>query len=166
MVKLSAKCLVAGDATVGKSTLIQLFRSDGSHFPKNYTMELFLCDSPGKAMFHEMTDILWDQPGALCLVFDVTSENSFTNCARWLQRIKSKTTSPLLPGVLVGNKTDLTGRRVVEKIQAEEWAASHGLEYFETSAKELENFDLPFRALAKSFHSMYQERVEGFKSLL
>ncbi|XP_075688441.1 intraflagellar transport protein 27 homolog isoform X2 [Rhinoderma darwinii] len=152
MVKLAAKCLVAGDSTVGKSTLIQLFRSDGSHFPKNYSMtatmdiimktvqipdtgdsvELFLCDSPGKAMFYEITE--WDQPGALCLVFDVTSETSFSNCARWLQRVKSKTTSPYLPGVLVGNKTDLTGRRVVEKIQAEEWAASHGLEYFETSA--------------------------------
>lgn len=186
MVKLSAKCLVLGDSTVGKSTLVQLFRSDGSHFPKNYSMttimdvitktvqipdtgdsvELFLCDSPGKAMFHEMTEVMWDQPGALCLVFDVTSETSFSNCARWLQRVKSRTTSPHLPGVLVGNKTDLTGRRVVEKIQAEEWAASHGLEYFETSAKELENFDLPFRALAKSFHQMYQDTVESFKSLL
>ncbi|KAG8556736.1 hypothetical protein GDO81_018187 [Engystomops pustulosus] len=117
-------------------------------------------------MFYEMTEGLWDQPGALCLVFDVTSETSFSNCGRWLQRIKSKTTSPYLPGVLVGNKTDLSGRRAVEKIQAEEWAASHGLEYFETSAKELENFDQPFRALAKSFHRLYQERVENFKSLL
>ncbi|XP_075039149.1 intraflagellar transport protein 27 homolog isoform X1 [Mixophyes fleayi] len=186
MVKLTAKCIVAGDSTVGKSTLIQLFRSDGSHFSKNYTMttnmdimmksvqipdtgdsvELFLCDSPGKAMFYEMTEILWDQPGALCLVFDVTNETSFSNCARWLQRVKSKSTSPHLPGVLVGNKTDLTVRRVVEKMHAEEWAASHGLEYFETSAKELENFDQPFRALAKSFHHMYQDRVESFKNLL
>ncbi|KAG9483827.1 hypothetical protein GDO78_009641 [Eleutherodactylus coqui] len=130
------------------------------------SVELFLCDSPGKAMFYEMTEVSWDQPGALCLVFDVTSETSFSNCARWLQRVKSKTTSLYLPGVLVGNKTDLTGRRVVEKIQAEEWAASHGLEYFETSAKELENFDQPFRALAKSFYRLYQERVESFNSLL
>ncbi|KAE8611666.1 hypothetical protein XENTR_v10012551 [Xenopus tropicalis] len=78
MVKLSAKCIVAGDTTVGKSTLVQLFRSDGSHFPKNYSMttsmevsvknvqipdtgdsvELFLCDSPGKAIFYEVTEKL------------------------------------------------------------------------------------------------------------
>ncbi|XP_068111132.1 intraflagellar transport protein 27 homolog [Hyperolius riggenbachi] len=186
MVKLSAKCIVAGDSTVGKSTLIQLFRSDGSHFQKNYTMtttmdvivktvqipdsgdqvELFLCDSPGKPLFYEMTETLWDQPGALCLVFDVTSEASFANCARWLQRVKSKTISPQLPGVLVANKADLTGRRVVDKHQAEEWAASHGLEYFETSAKELENYDEPFRALAKMFHHLYYERLETFRNLL
>ncbi|KAM9327142.1 intraflagellar transport protein 27 homolog [Gastrophryne carolinensis] len=175
-----------GDSTVGKSTLIQLFRSDGSQFQKNYTMtttmdvivktvqipdtgdtvELLLCDSPGKELFYELTDVLWEQPGALCLVFDVTSEASFINCTRWLQRVKSKTTSPQLPGVLVANKTDLTGRRVVERNQAEEWAVSHGLEYFETSAKELENYDQPFRALAKAFHHLYQERAEGFRGLL
>ncbi|KAG9483826.1 hypothetical protein GDO78_009641 [Eleutherodactylus coqui] len=166
MVKLSAKCLVAGDSTVGKSTLIQLFRSDGSHFPKNYSMTTVMDIITKTLPIPDTGDSVWDQPGALCLVFDVTSETSFSNCARWLQRVKSKTTSLYLPGVLVGNKTDLTGRRVVEKIQAEEWAASHGLEYFETSAKELENFDQPFRALAKSFYRLYQERVESFNSLL
>uniref|UniRef100_A0A6I8RUT2 Intraflagellar transport protein 27 homolog n=1 Tax=Xenopus tropicalis TaxID=8364 RepID=A0A6I8RUT2_XENTR len=177
---------VIGDTTVGKSTLVQLFRSDGSHFPKNYSMttsmevsvknvqipdtgdsvELFLCDSPGKAIFYEVTEKLWDQPGALCLVFDVTNESSFSSCAKWLQRVRAKTFSPQLPGVLVGNKTDMAGRRAVERGQAEEWAASNGLEYFETSAKELENFEQPFQALAKAFHHLYQERVENFRSLM
>ncbi|XP_075039151.1 intraflagellar transport protein 27 homolog isoform X2 [Mixophyes fleayi] len=166
MVKLTAKCIVAGDSTVGKSTLIQLFRSDGSHFSKNYTMTTNMDIMMKSVQIPDTGDSVWDQPGALCLVFDVTNETSFSNCARWLQRVKSKSTSPHLPGVLVGNKTDLTVRRVVEKMHAEEWAASHGLEYFETSAKELENFDQPFRALAKSFHHMYQDRVESFKNLL
>ncbi|XP_036616705.1 intraflagellar transport protein 27 homolog [Trichosurus vulpecula] len=38
MVKLAAKCILAGDATVGKSALAQMFRSDGAHFQKNYTL--------------------------------------------------------------------------------------------------------------------------------
>ncbi|CAI9561439.1 unnamed protein product [Staurois parvus] len=117
-------------------------------------------------MYTILLSCQWDQPSALCLVFDVTSETSFTDCSRWLQRVKSKTMSPHLPGVLVANKTDLTGRRVVEKNQAEEWAVSHGLEYFETSAKELENYDQPFRALAKALHRLYQDRAEGFRNLL
>ncbi|XP_075429939.1 intraflagellar transport protein 27 homolog [Ascaphus truei] len=82
MVKLAAKCIVAGDATVGKSSLVQLFRSDGSHFQKNYSMtagvevsvktvqipdtgdsvELFLCDSPGKELFYEMAEKLVSLP--------------------------------------------------------------------------------------------------------
>ena len=38
MVKLAAKCILAGDPTVGKTALAQLFRSDGAHFQKNYTL--------------------------------------------------------------------------------------------------------------------------------
>ncbi|KAM8930660.1 intraflagellar transport protein 27 homolog [Pelodytes ibericus] len=178
--------LVYGDCTVGKSTLVQLFRSNGSHFLKNYSMttgidvlmktvqipdtgdsvELFLCDTPGKAVFYDMTENLWDQPGCICLVFDLTNEASFSSCVKWLQKVRSKTSSPQLPGILVGNKSDLSDRRAVEKTVAQDWAARHSLEYFETSAKELENFEQPFQSLAKTFHQMYQERLENFKSLV
>uniref|UniRef100_A0A8C5WJB9 Intraflagellar transport 27 n=1 Tax=Leptobrachium leishanense TaxID=445787 RepID=A0A8C5WJB9_9ANUR len=186
MGKLTAKCIVAGDSSVGKSTLVQLFSSNGSHFLKNYSMttgidvvmktvqipdtgdsiELFLCDSPGKAVFSDMTEMQWDQPGCFCLVFDVTNEASFSSCTKWLQKVRSKTSSAQLPAVLVGNKTDLSDRRAVDKLEAQEWAVRHGLVYFETSAKDLENYELPFQSLAKSFYHMYQERVENFKSLV
>lgn len=36
-------------------------------------------------------------------------------------------------GVLVGNKTDLIDRRVVEQKQAKDWAETNGLEYCEMS---------------------------------
>lgn len=38
MVKLAAKCILAGDPAVGKTALVQMFRSDGTHFQKNYTL--------------------------------------------------------------------------------------------------------------------------------
>lgn len=43
-------------------------------------------------------------------------------------------------GVLVGNKTDLVGRRVVEQKQAQEWAEKHGLEYCEISVVSICSF--------------------------
>lgn len=43
-------------------------------------------------------------------------------------------------GVLVGNKTDLVGRRVVEQKQAQEWADKHGLEYCEMSVVSICSF--------------------------
>ncbi|XP_067554041.1 intraflagellar transport protein 27 homolog isoform X4 [Pseudorca crassidens] len=78
MVKLAAKCILAGDPTVGKTALAQIFRSDGAHFQKNYTLttgvdlvvktvpvpdtgdsvELFILDSAGKELFSEMLDKL------------------------------------------------------------------------------------------------------------
>ena len=50
---MSMTCLLflvffSGDATSGKSAITQVFHSDGSHFPKNYTMvSLFVLRAPG-----------------------------------------------------------------------------------------------------------------------
>ncbi|XP_042200834.1 intraflagellar transport protein 27 homolog isoform X1 [Callorhinchus milii] len=154
MVKLRAKCIVAGDPAVGKSALAQVFRSESAHFPKNYTLttgvevfvksvsipdtndsvELFLLDSSGKEIFYDMVAKQWENSGALCLVYDITNEVSFNSCSKWLERARAQAPGGQLPAVLVGNKTDLAARRTVEYKEAEEWAASQGLEYFETSA--------------------------------
>ncbi|KAM9388698.1 intraflagellar transport protein 27 homolog isoform 1-T1 [Phaethornis superciliosus] len=198
MVKLAAKCLLAGDAAVGKSALAQMFRNDGAHFQKNYTLttgiellvkavsvpetsdshfswqepsfcfrfqEFFIFDCAGKDLFSEMLEKLWEQPNVLCLVYDVTNEQSFKNCAKWLEKLKAQAVGLHIPGVLVGNKTDLVGRRVVEQKQAQEWAEKHGLEYCEMSVKEMKNFEAPFHILAKSFYQLYKEKVETFHSL-
>ncbi|XP_017903778.1 PREDICTED: intraflagellar transport protein 27 homolog isoform X2 [Capra hircus] len=166
MVKLAAKCILAGDPTVGKTALAQLFRSDGTHFQKNYTLELFIFDSAGKELFSEMLDKLWESPSVLCLVYDVTNEQSFTNCSKWLEKARSQIPGTTLPGVLVGNKTDLAGRRVVDMAQAQAWALGQGLECFETSVKEMENYEAPFHYLAKQFHHLYREKLEVFQALV
>ncbi|XP_043297047.1 intraflagellar transport protein 27 homolog isoform X3 [Cervus canadensis] len=74
-----------GDPTVGKTALVQLFRSNGAHFQKNYTLttgvdlvvktvpvpdtgdsvELFIFDSAGKELFSEMLDKL--SPGGVTM---------------------------------------------------------------------------------------------------
>ncbi|KAL6056326.1 hypothetical protein STEG23_034623 [Scotinomys teguina] len=186
MVKLAAKCILAGDPAVGKTALVQMFRSDGTHFQKNYTLttgvdlvvktvpvldtndsvELFIFDSAGKELFSEMLDKLWENPNVLCLVYDVTNEQSFISCTRWLEKVHAQTPSTFLPGVLVGTKTDLTGRRTVDSAQAQAWALGQGLEFFETSAKEMDNYEAPFHSLARQFHQLYREKVDAFHTLV
>ncbi|XP_072862841.1 intraflagellar transport protein 27 homolog isoform X2 [Chlorocebus sabaeus] len=142
-----------GDPAVGKTALAQIFRSDGAHFQKSYTLttgmdlvvktvpvpdtgdsvELFIFDSAGKELFSEMLDKLWESPNVLCLVYDVTSEQSFNNCSKWLEKARAQAPGTSLPGVLVGNKTDLVGRRAVDSAEARAWALGQGLECFETS---------------------------------
>uniref|UniRef100_A0A8D0LF06 Intraflagellar transport protein 27 homolog n=1 Tax=Sus scrofa TaxID=9823 RepID=A0A8D0LF06_PIG len=176
-----------GDPAVGKTALAQIFRSDGAQFQKNYTLttgvdlvvktvpvpdtadsvELFILDSAGKELFSEMLDKLWESPSVLCLVYDVTNEQSFTNCSKWLEKARSQIPGITLPvGVLVGNKTDLAGRRAVASAQARAWALSQGLECFETSVKEMINYEAPFHSLAKQFHHLYQEKLEVFQALV
>ncbi|XP_017712375.1 PREDICTED: intraflagellar transport protein 27 homolog isoform X3 [Rhinopithecus bieti] len=176
---------VRGDPAVGKTALAQIFRSDGAHFQKSYTLttgmdlvvktvpvpdtgdsvELFIFDSAGKELFSEMLDTLWESPNVLCLVYDVTSEQSFNNCSKWLEKARAQAPGLYLPGVLVGNKTDLVGRRAVDSAEARAWALGQGLECFETSVKEMENFEAPFHCLAKQFHQLYREKVEVFRVL-
>ncbi|XP_041725658.1 intraflagellar transport protein 27 homolog isoform X2 [Coregonus clupeaformis] len=185
MVKLRARCLLVGDAAVGKSALSQMFRSDGAHFQKNYSMtagvelmvksvnipetsdsvELYIFDSAGKEAFVEACEKLWGQPSVLCLVFDMSSELSFSSCGRWLERVRAHCQGLHIPGVLVGNKSDLSSRREVETSVAQEWAQSQGLEYHETSAKEMENCEAPFLSLAQAFHALYQDRLQTIQNL-
>ncbi|KAF7240582.1 hypothetical protein EYD10_12794 [Varanus komodoensis] len=166
MVKLAAKCVVAGDSTVGKSALIQMFCNEGAHFQKNYTLtagvELLVKTIP----IPETSDSVWKQHNALCIVYDVTNEQSFNNCAKWLERLRTHNSGMHIPGVLVGNKIDLIDRRVVEQNKAQEWAENNGLEYCEMSVKDMENFEAPFHLIANSFHRLYKERVETFHSLV
>ncbi|XP_045546946.1 intraflagellar transport protein 27 homolog isoform X2 [Salmo salar] len=118
MVKLRARCLLVGDAAVGKSALSQMFRSDGAHFQKNYSMtagvelvvksvnipetsdsvELYIFDSAGRETFVEACEKLWGQPSVLCLVFDVSSELSFSSCGRWLERVRAHCQGLHIPG--------------------------------------------------------------------
>nr|XP_054531663.1 intraflagellar transport protein 27 homolog isoform X4 [Pan troglodytes] len=109
---------VRGDPAVGKTALAQIFRSDGAHFQKSYTLttgmdlvvktvpvpdtgdsvELFIFDSAGKELFSEMLDKLWESPNVLCLVYDVTNEESFNNCSKWLEKARSQAPGISLPG--------------------------------------------------------------------
>ncbi|XP_078456148.1 intraflagellar transport protein 27 homolog isoform X2 [Lampetra planeri] len=166
MVVLRAKCLVAGESTVGKSALVQAFHSDATLFPKNYNMEIYLYDSGGKDIFNDLVQKNWDHPSMLCLVFDVTSEQSLGSCGKWLERVRAQSPGVPFPGVLVGNKVDLGPRRVVSAAQGQEFATANGLEYFETSAKEMENIDTPFLFLAKAFHRLYVDKTDFIKSLV
>ncbi|XP_034043905.1 intraflagellar transport protein 27 homolog isoform X1 [Thalassophryne amazonica] len=185
MVKLRARCLLVGDAAVGKSTLCHMFHSDGSLFQNNYSMttgiellvkcvnipetndsvELYIIDSAGKETFVEACEKMWGQPSLLCLVFDLTNEQSFSNCSCWMERVHAHCQDHHIPGVLVGNKSDLSARREVQTSVAQEWAQSQGLEYYETSAKEMENYDAPLLSLARTFQSLYHQSIETIQNL-
>ncbi|VDI27157.1 intraflagellar transport protein 27 homolog [Mytilus galloprovincialis] len=182
---LRAKCIIVGDSSVGKSSICQVFHSDGSHFPKNYTVttgvelmvkhvnipdtkdtvELFMNDSAGKEIFSDLVQKFWDHPNVIMVVYDVTSETSFSSCAKWLERVRSQKPDVHLPGVLVANKIDLDQRRLISPKAGQEFANSNGLKYFECSAKEMQNVDGSFYYLANEFYKLYQEKIETFKTL-
>lgn len=90
--------------------------------------------------------LMWEVPGApryldtaaryssmaagLLLVFDLTRRSTFERIPLWLEAVEAS--SPELPRVLVGNKSD--GETQVSAEEAVALAQQHGCKYFETSA--------------------------------
>lgn len=76
-------------------------------------------------------------------MFDLTDENSFNNLKNWFEEVK-KHCAENIPRLLIGNKSDLTQKRVVEQRVAQEFAQSMEIPYIETSAKDSVNIDNAF----------------------
>lgn len=146
----SLKVVVVGDSGVGKTCLLIRFVRDmfdeesqptlGVEFmtkivtTENHRIQLQLWDTAGQELFRSVTRGYYRGSAGALLVFDLTNRDSFENIGRWLQDIKD-VARPDVVTLLLGNKADLDEKRAVKKEEAEEFAAAHGMQYFETSAK-------------------------------
>lgn len=75
-------------------------------------------------------------------------QESFNNVNQWLQEIDRYATSGVQK-LLVGNKCDLTDKKVVDYAVAKEFADSRGIEFIETSAAESTNVEQAFILMSK-----------------
>lgn len=71
----------------------------------------------------------------------MTNRESFENLAKWLEETRTYSNEKITI-VLVGNKTDLAGKRVVTYEEGVEFAQKNELIFLETSAKTAYNIDL------------------------
>jgi len=155
------KVVVAGDGTVGKTSLVRRFcegkfemtrvATIGVDFQTKLvelperTVKLSIWDMAGQDRFQVIRAGFYRGSRAAALVFDVTSPESFANLERWRQEIIAVV--PLQPFVVVGNKTDLE-----RKIPPEQGAAfAQGIQaaYVETSAQSGTGVPDLFLTLAK-----------------
>ncbi|XP_065826841.1 intraflagellar transport protein 27 homolog [Oscarella lobularis] len=183
-VQLRAKCIVAGDAAVGKSALSQILHGEGN-VSKTYSMtpgveiltkvlqlpdssntvEMLLYDSGGQPLFSDVVSKYWENPSLLVIVYDVTNQDSFKNSSKWFDQVHSLAPNLTIPGVLVANKTDLLERRAVTESEGRSLASEKDLAYFETSTKKSESCLAPFLHLAKEYFKLYEEAVEVMKTI-
>ncbi|CAK9094604.1 DnaJ homolog subfamily C member 27 (Rab and DnaJ domain-containing protein) [Durusdinium trenchii] len=153
---LRVKVMSIGSATVGKSTLIKRYCE--SRFVQKYipTIGIDYGVKPVRVLGHDLKVNFFDTSGgdefreirtefynmghssAILLVYDVTNRKSFADLSLWLEEAQAHH-CPLSRGApgrrvaLCANKLDL-GRRAVSRAEGEDFAASHGMRYFETSA--------------------------------
>nr|CCA27074.1 IFT27 putative [Albugo laibachii Nc14] len=183
---LRCKVAIVGDATVGKTALVQVYKSGGQEFPKNYLttidvelsvksvripntnviVELFLIDCPGQSVFNQREFGASHYEGAsmVMIVFDVSNKESYKSISKWLQVVKDASEKHKVTGVLVGAKTDLRRPNILDSVtsnDAQEWAKTNEMEYFELSAHQNTDIEAPFLHIAETFYRKYQKAVEG-----
>merc|ERR1712105_546702 len=85
--------------------------------------------------------------GGIIVVYDVTDQESFNNVKQWLQEI-DRYACENVNKLLVGNKCDLTNKKVVDYTSAKEYADQLGIPFLETSAKNATNVEQAFMTMA------------------
>ena len=81
-------------------------------------------DTAGNERYHTVTSSYFRGAVAACVVYDITSFQSFKDVAFWLKEIKQKCNENIVI-MLVGNKCDLEASRQVDKVKAAGYAAQH-----------------------------------------
>ena len=156
--------LTLGETQVGKTSLIlrfidRVFYYDtkttiGVDFKvkrinllnKNVLVKIW--DSAGQERFKTVTRQYYKNAEGVMLIYDVTSQKSFSMIEEWFKSIiENKRKDAQV--ILIGNKKDLVNR-VISAEQGESLAKKFEIKYYETSALSGENVDQVFEELAEN----------------
>eukprot|EP01012_Entosiphon_sulcatum_P008234 TRINITY_DN1439_c0_g1_i1.p1 TRINITY_DN1439_c0_g1~~TRINITY_DN1439_c0_g1_i1.p1 ORF type:complete len:187 (+),score=42.17 TRINITY_DN1439_c0_g1_i1:101-661(+) len=181
MVVLRCKICVVGDATVGKTAMVQMFYSNGSNFPKQYMMtmgvdlnvkavpiedapaptsaELYIFDIGGQQIYSRIIEQYLEGMSWFIVVYDVTNKESFDNCNKWVELCRKQRKN--VRGLLVANKNDQDERIVVSRALGETFAKDHNLQFFEISALRGADVDAPFNHIAQQYSVAYEDKLKA-----
>ncbi|XP_041838921.1 ras-related protein Rab-33B-like [Melanotaenia boesemani] len=150
------KVLVIGDSGVGKTCLthrlcagefpIRVEATIGVDFRERVLdvdgdrIKLQLWDTAGQERFRKsMVQHYYRNVHAVLFVYDVTCPASFNGLTAWIEECRQNSVGHEIPRFLIGNKSDLRNpsrtERQVSQEQAMSFAKSHGMIFYETSAK-------------------------------
>lgn len=122
-------------------------------------------DTAGQERFHTIVRSFLRGSNLVLIVYDTTDYKSFKKIKVWLEEIKELAPKNVKK-VIVGNKIDLEGNRMVEYNLAKNFAKENACEYFETSAKKNLNIEEMFECLtADLLKTKKLEIVEEIKKL-
>ncbi|MCJ1463476.1 Ras GTPase [Pseudocyphellaria aurata] len=166
------KLVVVGGGGVGKSCLtIQLIQS---HFVDEYdpTIEdsyrkqcviddevalLDVLDTAGQEEYSAMREQYMRTGEGFLLVYSINSRQSFEEILTFQQQILRVKDKDYFPIIIVGNKCDLDGERVVSRQEGEDLARQFGCAFIETSAKSRTNVDNAFFNIVREIRRYNKE---------
>lgn len=154
------KIVLIGDAGVGKTCVVQRFKS-GTFFERQHStigvdftmktltidgkkVKLQVWDTAGQERFRTITQSYYRSANGVIIAYDITKKDTFSNVPRWIDDVQ-KYAGDNVVQILIGNKKDLENIREVDFSEAQALAAHHNMmECLETSAKDATNIEQVF----------------------
>ena len=99
----------------------------------------------------------------IMLAYDVTDMRTFDNIRNWMKSIEQHA-SESVDRILVGNKCDLSEKRVVSTEMGKALADEYGIKFFECSAKNSINVEEAFISLARDIKKRLIDKPGGDSS--
>jgi Ras-related protein Rab-1A len=157
------KLLLVGSSRVGKSALVQRYVKDefgGVYVNKpgidfeirtieldNKYIKLQIWDTPGQERFRSIMPAYYRGAHGIFIIYDVTDRNSFDKINSYVKDIDDY--APIgVKRLLIGNKSDMLGARVISDVFARGYADGVGIPLIETSAKNRSYVDEAFSTMA------------------
>jgi GTPase SAR1 family protein len=182
--KVRSKICLVGEQGAGKSALASVFANGIQAFPKEYkatygvetlikdvrvqddrneSVEYLVVDCAGCPAGHEYLSAQFEEAGCFIFVYDCMRPETLAQLGLWYSRVAqarqaARGDGASILGVAVAAKVDLKDRAQVDTIEmGRQFAANHGLEFFEVSAQQGSVED-PFRFLAQYYLRLYEDR--------
>ena len=162
------KILLLGDATVGKTSLIQRYINDEYSQTyittigidksrktlnvNNVQVKLEIWDTAGQEKFRAINKQFYKGTDCVILTFDLNNKKSIININYWIGQLYQENKIENLGIVLVGTKKDLLNdgnNDKVEKSEIDDAIERYKIKYFETSSKTGENVKEVFNYLIR-----------------
>lgn len=158
------KLVLLGESAVGKSSLVLRFVKGQFHeFQESTigaafltqtvclddtTVKFEIWDTAGQERYHSLAPMYYRGAQAAIVVYDITNADTFSRAKTWVRELQRQA-RPDIVIALAGNKSDLGARRTVEYEEANAYAEENGLLFLETSAKNANNVNEIFLAIAR-----------------
>ena len=168
---------ILGESTVGKTSMINNLKgyefdpfqiatigvddfSDEVEFEnKKYKFKIF--DTAGQERYKSISTNTIQLADGFLIVFSVEDKNSFELLDKWINSINEKVDIKTKIIILAGNKADIDDdKRQVSREEAENYAKSKHLLYFETSAKSGLNIKEAFNKLYEDIFNLNKKLIE------
>ena len=113
----------------------------------NRVVRIQIWDTAGQEAFRSITRTYYKSSTCAFIVYDITDKKSFENVLTWLNECRDMCYKDILI-CLIGNKSDLEGKRVISYEEGKNFADENNLLFFETSAKNGSNIQECFNQSA------------------